>query len=118
MPPSLYGCERDEREYSAPSKSWRRNGHNAGGSSTSCTRSDEERTKRDHDSRSKRWQRHIEGTQPSFHNSGRAQANLILRRHLGTEMDEVLVDRQSSTIGSNVNKTRQGHTSRSGRGPI
>eukprot|EP00963_Diacronema_lutheri_P012065 scaffold1602_cov330-Pavlova_lutheri.AAC.2 len=37
----------DARESSRPSKSKRRNGHPADGSSTSCTWSDEGRTRRD-----------------------------------------------------------------------
>eukprot|EP00963_Diacronema_lutheri_P010306 scaffold1013_cov285-Pavlova_lutheri.AAC.1 len=43
LPPSLDGSERDASENSAPSKSKRRNGHPADGSSTSRTWSDEGR---------------------------------------------------------------------------
>eukprot|EP00963_Diacronema_lutheri_P012166 scaffold1659_cov312-Pavlova_lutheri.AAC.2 len=47
MPASLDGSEMDARENTAPSKSKRRNGYPAGGSSTSCTWIDEGRTMRE-----------------------------------------------------------------------
>jgi len=53
LPPWLDGSKRDARENSAPSESKRRNGHPAGGSSTSRTWTDEGRTRRDLESVSK-----------------------------------------------------------------